>query len=133
MAGLQHVWVRAKDLQLARADRIIALTVVGVHGRPESADFSYAGSEVGICAEIEGGTEGDSTTRIQLADAAPTEAAEQIGQLAAAITAAAAVSEAHPTECMFVYREGGAARWTSGPELPAWPKGDRSRVSRLGD
>lgn len=84
-----------------------------------------------ICAEVEGGTDGDVITRVDLADAAGPNAAGHLAQLAAAITAAAAAS--HATECMFVYREGegDAARWTSAPELPAWPAS--SGLSRLGD
>src|SRR5258708_39237170 len=66
VAGLQNVWVCAQGLQLIRADRIVSLLLPALtgHGAASPGD-QHAGKT--DCAEVDGGTEGDTVTRAKLA------------------------------------------------------------------
>jgi hypothetical protein len=131
MADLRHVWVRATDLQLVRADRIVSLIAVGPHGRAERPGERYKRGSLRICAEVEGGTEGDSITRVDLADTDAGQAAAVIEDLAAILATAAGAGDG----CLFVFPERdvrGAIRWLASPKLPAWQELGPSLAERTG-
>jgi len=65
--GLRNVWVCALDLQLIRADRIISLLVPVATGYGAASPDEQALHRA-VCAEIEGGTGGETLTRVKLAD-----------------------------------------------------------------
>src|SRR5258708_5765805 len=87
VAGLQNVWVCAQGLQLIRADRIVSLLLPALtgHGAASPGD-QHAGKTV--CAEVDGGTEGDTVTRVKLADCGKSPAAEVLAGLAGTLSTA---------------------------------------------
>ena len=104
MADLRHVWVRTEDLQIIRADQIVSLAIIGHHGRAESAGGPHGRGMLRLSADVTGGQEGDSITRVGLIAVDPAEAAAVLGALASAITAAAAMVDDGPvTACVFVW------------------------------
>ena len=102
MPGLQNVWVCAQDLQLIRADRIISLLapIAAGYGAASPDDSSL---QKAVCAEIEGGTGGDTLTRVKLADSGTSPAGELLAGLASALGSAAAAGPAADTGCVFVF------------------------------
>jgi hypothetical protein len=131
MADLRHVWVRAADLRLVRADRIVSLIAVGPHGRVERPGERYARGSLHICAEVEGGTEGDSITRVDLADVDAGQAAAVIEDVAGILATAAGADDG----CQFVFAERDvrrAIRWLASRKLPAWQEPEPSLAERTG-
>jgi len=127
VTGLQRVWVCAQDLQLIRADRIISLLVpiASGYGAAAPGDDALQGA---VCAEIEGGTGGESLTRVKLADCGKSPAGDLLAGLAAALGSAPAASL--DGGCVFVFAEhdqGGFTRWATAGQLPAaWPQSTRT-------
>ncbi len=124
------MWICAQDLQLIRADRIISLLVPIATGYGAASPDDQA-LHTAVCAEIEGGTGGESLTRVKLADCGKTPAAELLAGLAAALGSTAAVG---PNEgCLFVFAEqdqAGSTRWATARQLPAaWPQSTGSAGS----
>ena len=119
MAGLQNVWVCAQDLQLVRADRIISLLLPALtgHGAASPGD-QHSGKT--ICAEIAGGTEGDTLTRVKLADCGKSPAAELLEDLASALCfAARGATEERGPVFVFVERDAaGFSRWARPVDCP---------------
>jgi hypothetical protein len=69
-----------------------------------------------VCAEIEGGTGGESLTRVKLADCGRSPAGQLLAGLAAALGSAAAASAGGG--CVFVFAEhdqAGFTRWATAP------------------
>jgi len=123
VADLPNVWICAQDLQLIRADRIISLVVPIAAGYGAAAPDDHT-LQTAVCAEIEGGSEGETLTRVKLADCGKSPAAQLLAGLAAALGSAAA---AGPGECcVFVFAEqdqAGFTRWVIAGQLPAaWPQ-----------
>jgi hypothetical protein len=118
------VWLCAADLQLIRADRVVSLLVpVGPgFGAVSPADVEFQGA---VYAEVEGGTHGDVSTRVKLAECGKSPAAELLAGLAAELGSAAATEGR-----LFVLAERNAAgqvRWMSASTLPAaWPQSSAS-------
>ena len=102
VAGLQNVWVCAQDLQLIRADRIISLLVpiATGYGTASPGDRTLHRA---VWAEIEGGTGGETLTRVKLADCGKTPAAQLLASLAAALGSVAAAGL--EGGCVFVFAE----------------------------
>ncbi len=128
MAGLRNVWVCARDLQLIRADGIVSLLLPAPAGYgAASPGDRHAGKTV--CADIAGGTEGDTLTRVKLADCGKSPVAEVLAGLASALSTAAdgATSDAG---AVFVFAEqdaDGFSRWVAASQLPAaWPQSSTS-------
>jgi hypothetical protein len=106
-----------------RADRIVLLLLPAVtgYGAASPAD-QHAGTTV--CAEINGGKEGDTLTRVKLADCGKSPPAEVLAGLASTLSTAARVGAAD-TGPVFVFAEQdavGFSRWVAASQLPAvWP------------
>ena len=79
-----------------------------------------------ICAEIDGGTEGDTLTRVKLAECGKSPAAELLAGLATAVG-----SVADDAGCVFIFAEqdaNGFSRWVIASQLPpAWPQSSSSK------
>jgi hypothetical protein len=125
---LRNVWVCARDLQLIRADRIVSLLLPAITGYGAATPGDqHAGKTV--YAEIDGGTEGDTLTRVQLADCGKSPVAGVLAGLASTLSTAAsgAASDAGP---VFVFAEqdaDGFSRWVAASQLPgAWPQSTTS-------
>jgi hypothetical protein len=123
VAGLQNVWLCAQDLQLIRADRIVSLLVpiaTGGYGAASPADQAL---HKAVCAEIEGGTGGETLTRVKLADCGKSPAGELLAGLASVLGSAPAAGS--DGGCVFVFAEqdqAGFTRWATASQLPAaWP------------
>jgi hypothetical protein len=84
VAGLQNVWLCAQDLQLIRADRIVSLMVPIATGYGAASPADQALHKA-VCAEIEGGTGGETLTRVKLADCGKSPAAELLAGLASVL------------------------------------------------
>jgi hypothetical protein len=128
VAGLQNVWVCAQGLQLVRADRIVSLLLPALtgHGAASPSD-QHSGKT--ICAEIAGGTEGDTLTRVKLADCGKSPAAELLADLASTLCfAARGAAEERGPVFVFVERDAdGFSRWVEASRLPAaWPQSNES-------
>jgi hypothetical protein len=124
---LRNIWICAKDLQLIRADRVVSLLVPMTSGyragSPDDLSLHRA-----IYAEIDGGTEGDTITRIKLADCGKSPAGELLAGLTRALGSARA-REAVEDECLFVFAEQDAAgycRWVADKLPDAWPQSTTS-------
>jgi hypothetical protein len=125
VAGLQNVWICAQDLQLIRADRVVSLLIPLGSGygaaSPGDLDLHRA-----VCAEIDGGTGGDTVTRVKLADCGSSPAGELLAGLARAFGSARDTEPASDVGCMFVFAEqdaAGRSRWITASQLPAaWPQ-----------
>jgi hypothetical protein len=123
VAGLPNVRICAQDLQLIRADKIISLLVPIATGYGAAAPDDHT-LQTAVCAEIGGGSGGETLTRVKLADCGKSPAAELLAGLAAALGSATA---AGPDEgCSFVFAEQdqvGITRWATAGQLPAaWPQ-----------
>ena len=108
---------------MIRADRIISLLVPVAAGYGAASPSDHALHRA-VSAEIEGGTTGETLTRVTLAKCGKSPAAELLAGLAAALGAAAA----DPSEgCVYIFAEqdqGGCTRWVTASQLPAaWPQG----------
>jgi hypothetical protein len=123
VVGLRNVWICAQDLQLIRADRIVSLLVPIATGYGAASPHDRA-LQTAVCAEVEGGTGGETLTRVQLADCGKTPAAELLTGLVSALGSAATADSGEG--CMFVFAERdrtGLMRWTITSQLPvAWPQ-----------
>ena len=131
MAGLRNVWICAQDLQLIRADRVVSILVpIGVgYGAASPGDLNL---HQAICAEIAGGTHGDTISRVKLADCGKSPAGELLAGLARAFGSACDAEPASRDGCVFVFAEQDAAgysRWITASQLPAaWPQSTSSDV-----
>jgi hypothetical protein len=124
VTDLQNVWICAQDLQLIRADRVISVLVPVATGYGAAAPSDLRLHKA-IYAEIDGGTEGDTITRVKLADCGSTPAGVLLTGLAQAVGSARAIVAAQDS-CVFIYAEhdtAGYTRWTSASKLPeVWPQ-----------
>jgi hypothetical protein len=81
-----------------------------------------------VWAEIEGGTGGETLTRVKLADRGTSPTAELLAGLASALGAAAAAGS--DEGCVFVFTEqdqAGCTWWATAIQLPAaWPQSTAS-------
>ncbi len=123
MAGSPNVWVCGQDLQLIRAGRIISLLVPMATGYGAASPDDHTLHRT-VCAEVEGGTGGETLTRVKLADCGKTPAGELLAGLTSTLGSAAA---ADPDDgCVFVFAEqdqAGFTRWATDSRLPAaWPQ-----------
>ena len=125
VAGLQNVWICAQDLQLIRADRIVSL-LVPVGSGYGAASPGDSNTRRAVCAEIDGGTEGDAISRVKLADCGKSLAGELLAGLARALGSAGDADSASHDGCVFIFAEQdvtGRSRWTTASQLPAaWPQ-----------
>jgi hypothetical protein len=123
VAGLQNVWICAQDLQLIRADRIVSL-LIPVGSRYGAASPGDSNVDSAICAEIDGGTEGDTISRVKLADCGKSPTGELLVGLARALGSAAEADSASYDGCVFVFAEqdaAGRSQWVTATQLPgAW-------------
>jgi len=107
---------------LIRADRVISLLIPFAAGCGAGSPDDQA-LHRSVCAEVEGGTGGESMTRVKLADCGRTPAAELLAGLAVALGSAVADSE---EGCVFVLAgqdQAGSTRWFTARQLPAaWPQ-----------
>jgi hypothetical protein len=128
VAGLQNVWVCAQGLQLIRADRIVSLL------QPAPAGYGAASpgdqhARKTVNAEIDGGPDGDTLTRVKLADCGKSPVAGVLAGIASALGTAAsdAATYAGP---VFVFAEqdsDGFSHWVAARELAAvWPQSTTS-------
>ena len=132
MADLQHVWVRTEDLQIIRADQIASLAIIGHHGRAESAGGPHGRGMLRLSADVTGGQEGDSITRVGLIAVDPAEAAAVLGALAPAITAAAAMVDDGPvTASVFVWPYRTSEATSGGCPARGYQTGPRRVTRRL--
>jgi len=125
VADLRNVWICAQDLQLIRADRVVSLLVpVGSgYGAASPGDLNLHRA---IYAEIDGGTAGDTISRVKLADCGKSPGGGLLAGLARALGSAC---DAEPTSdggCVFVFAEqdaAGCSQWITASQLPAaWPQ-----------
>jgi hypothetical protein len=125
VADSRNVWICAQDLQLIRADRVVSLLIpVGSgYGAASPGDLNLHGA---IYAEIDGGTEGDTISRVKLADCGKSPGAELLAGLARALGSARDAESAFDGERLFVFAERDAAgrlQWIAASQLPAaWPQ-----------
>jgi len=138
MADLQDTWICAQDLQLIRADRIVSLLV------PVSSGYGAASPgdlrlHRAVYAEIDGGTEGDTLTRVKLADCGKTPAGELLANLASTLGSVDRTEPSPEGRCMFIFVDhdpSGHSRWVTARHLPeAWPQstpaaGESSALTR---
>jgi hypothetical protein len=130
MADLRNVWICTQDLQLIRADRIVSLLVpVGSgYGAASPGDLNLHRA---IYAEVEGGTEGDTISRIKLADCGKSPGGELLAGLAHTLGSARDAERASRGGCVFVFAEQDAAerlQWIIASQLPAaWPQSTSSK------
>src|ERR1035437_1420574 len=124
VAGLRNVWICAQDLQLIRSDRLVSLLIpVGSgDGAASPGDLSL---HTAIYAEIDGGTQGDTISRVKLAYCGKSLAVELLAGLAHALGAARDAEPVPHDGCVFVFAEkdaAGRSRWITASPLPAaWP------------
>ena len=129
VADLRNIWICAQDLQLIRADRVVSLLVpVGSgYGAASPGDLDLHRA---IYAEIDGGTEGDTISRVKLADCGKSAAGELLAGLARALGAAREAEPAPHDGCVFVFAEqdaAGRSQWITVGQLPAvWPQSTSS-------
>ena len=127
MTGLQNVWLYAQDLQLIRADRIVSLPVPIATGYGAASPADQA-LQTAVCAEIEGGTGGETLTRVKLADCGKSPAGQLLADLASVLGSAPAADS--DGGCVFVFAEqdqAGSTRWGTASQLPAaWPQSSRA-------
>jgi hypothetical protein len=126
VAGLQNVWLCAQDLQLIRADRIVSLMVPIATGYGAASPADQALHKA-VCAEIEGGTGGETLTRVKLADCGKSPAAELLAGLASVLGSAPAPG--WDGGCVFVFAEqdqDGFTRWA--PPASSPPPGRKAHV-----
>jgi len=122
---LQNVWICAQDLQLIRADRVVSLLI------PVGSGFGAASpgdlnSHRAIYAEIDGGTEGDTISRVKLADCGKSPGGELLAGLARALGSTRDSELTSDGGCLFVFAEqyaAGRLQWITASQLPAaWPQ-----------
>jgi hypothetical protein len=129
MADLRNVWICAQDLQLIRADRVVSLLIpVGpAYGAASPGDPNLHRA---IYAEIDGGTEGDTISRVKLADCGKSPGGELLAGLARALGSARDAELTSVDGCLFVFAEQDAAgrlHWITVSQLPAaWPQSTSS-------
>ena len=127
--ALQNVWICAQDLQLIRADRVVSLLIpVGSgYGAASPGDLNL---DRAIYAEIDGGTEGDTISRVKLADCGKSAGGELLVGLARALGSTCDAGLTSGGGCLFVFAEQGAAgrlQWIATSQLPAaWPQSTSS-------
>jgi hypothetical protein len=129
VADLRNVWICAQDLQLIRADRVVSVLVpVGSgYGAASPGDLNLHRA---IYAEIDGGTEGDTISRVKLADCGKSPGGELLADLARALGSARDAEPASDGGCVFVFAEqdaAGRSQWITASQLPAaWPQSTSS-------
>ena len=125
MAGMENVWICAKNLQLIRADRVVSLLVPFAVGY-DAASPDDPSHDMAIYVEVVGGSGGDCVTRVKLADCADSSAAELLADLACVLGSVGRGDEAGHIGCTFVFADKDAAgrlRWVTASHLPAsWPQ-----------
>jgi hypothetical protein len=123
------MWICAQDLQLIRADRVVSLLIpVGSgYGAASPDDLN---SHRAIYAEIDGGTQGDTISRVKLADCGKSAGGEMLAGLARALGSACTAESATEGGCVFVFAEQdatGRLQWMTASQLPAaWPQSNSS-------
>jgi len=123
--ALQNVWICAQDLQLIRADRVVSL-LVPVGSGYGAASPGELNSHRAIYAEIDGGTQGDTISRVKLAECGKSPGGELLAGLARALGSARGAALACDGGCLFVFAEqdtAGRLQWITAGQLPAaWPQ-----------
>jgi hypothetical protein len=83
-------------------------------------------SHSAVCAEITGGSDGSTLTRVKIADCGNSPAAELLAGLAHSMASAAGEARPAGGPCLFIYADrdpSGRTRWVTADQLPGqWPQ-----------